>query len=330
MVLPLIVGGIVLVVLVLVFRPVARTGAVAYAQANLRRAAEAAEHLATDGSLADADRETMAAEGGVDDLLLIDPDQSSNDPEVVSVLATDSAWTGSARAETGECFWIRVAAAGGTVYGTGTDCSAEEASARSTRDLARALGARTRAEVARTRNRANERRRASIGGSTRWKGGPVARVSVTVNGVAREAEVEPRTLLVYFLREALGLTGTNVGCDTSSCGSCTVLLDGESVKSCTLLAVQAEGREVTTIEGIATDGQMHPIQDAFHRNHGLQCGYCTPGMIMAAASFLQENPNPTDEQVRESLEGNLCRCTGYQNIVKSILDAAGTMSGAKA
>jgi carbon-monoxide dehydrogenase small subunit len=158
----------------------------------------------------------------------------------------------------------------------------------------------------------------------------VARVSVTVNGVAREAEVEPRTLLVYFLREALGLTGTNVGCDTSSCGSCTVLLDGESVKSCTLLAVQADGREVTTIEGIAADGQMHPIQDAFHRNHGLQCGYCTPGMIMAAASFLQENPNPTDEQVRESLEGNLCRCTGYQNIVKSILDAAGTMSGAKA
>jgi aerobic carbon-monoxide dehydrogenase small subunit len=158
----------------------------------------------------------------------------------------------------------------------------------------------------------------------------VARVSVTVNGVAREAEVEPRTLLVYFLREALGLTGTNVGCDTSSCGSCTVLLDGESVKSCTLLAVQAEGREVTTIEGIAADGQMHPIQDAFHRNHGLQCGYCTPGMIMAAASFLKENPNPTDEQVRESLEGNLCRCTGYQNIVKSILDAAGTMAGAKA
>jgi aerobic carbon-monoxide dehydrogenase small subunit len=158
----------------------------------------------------------------------------------------------------------------------------------------------------------------------------VARVSVTVNGVAREAEVEPRTLLVYFLRESLGLTGTNVGCDTSSCGSCTVLLDNESVKSCTLLAVQAEGREVTTIEGMADDGQMHPIQDAFHRNHGLQCGYCTPGMIMAAAGFLQENPNPTDEQVRESLEGNLCRCTGYQNIVRSILDAAGTMSGAKA
>jgi carbon-monoxide dehydrogenase small subunit len=158
----------------------------------------------------------------------------------------------------------------------------------------------------------------------------VARVSVTVNGVAREAEVEPRTLLVYFLRESLGLTGTNVGCDTTSCGSCTVLVDGESVKSCNLLAAQVDGRDVTTIEGMASDGQMHPIQDAFHRNHGLQCGYCTPGMIMAAASFLRENPNPTDEQVRESLEGNLCRCTGYQNIVKAILDAAGTMSGAKA
>jgi aerobic carbon-monoxide dehydrogenase small subunit len=158
----------------------------------------------------------------------------------------------------------------------------------------------------------------------------VARVSVTVNGNAREAEIEPRTLLVYFLRETLGLTGTNVGCDTSSCGACTVLLDGESAKSCTLLAVQAEGREVTTIEGLANDGEMHPIQDAFHRNHGLQCGYCTPGMIMAAVSLLQETSDPTDEQVRESLEGNLCRCTGYQNIVKSILDAAGTMSGAKA
>jgi len=158
----------------------------------------------------------------------------------------------------------------------------------------------------------------------------VANVSVTVNGVARQADVEPRTLLVYFLRETLGLTGTNVGCDTTSCGSCTVLVDGESVKSCNLLAVQVDGREVTTIEGMATDGQMHPIQEAFHRNHGLQCGYCTPGMIMAAASFLQENSNPTDEQVRESLEGNLCRCTGYHNIVKSILDAAGQMSGAKA
>jgi carbon-monoxide dehydrogenase small subunit len=158
----------------------------------------------------------------------------------------------------------------------------------------------------------------------------VANVSVTVNGVAREADVEPRTLLVYFLRETLGLTGTNVGCDTSSCGSCTVLLDGESVKSCTVLAVQAEGREITTIEGMASNGQMHPIQEAFHRNHGLQCGYCTPGMIMAAASYLKETPNPTEEQVRLSLEGNLCRCTGYHNIVKSILDAAGQMTGAKA
>ena len=158
----------------------------------------------------------------------------------------------------------------------------------------------------------------------------MANVSVTVNGVAREADVEPRTLLVYFLRETLGLTGTNVGCDTSSCGSCTVLLDGESVKSCTVLAVQAEGREITTIEGMASDGQMHPIQEAFHRNHGLQCGYCTPGMIMAAASYLRETPNPTEEQVRLSLEGNLCRCTGYHNIVKSILDAAGQMTGAKA
>jgi carbon-monoxide dehydrogenase small subunit len=155
-------------------------------------------------------------------------------------------------------------------------------------------------------------------------------VSVTVNEVAREADVEPRTLLVYFLRETLGLTGTNVGCDTSSCGACTVLLDGESVKSCTLLAAQADGREVTTIEAMASDGELHPIQEAFHRNHGLQCGYCTPGMIMAAASYLKENPTPTEAQVREALEGNLCRCTGYHNIVKSILDAASQMSGATA
>jgi len=158
----------------------------------------------------------------------------------------------------------------------------------------------------------------------------VTHVSVTVNGERREAEVEPRELLVYFIRETIGLTGTNVGCDTSSCGACTVLLDGESVKSCTLLAAQADGREVTTIEAMASNGTMHPLQDAFHRNHGLQCGYCTPGMIMAAASFLKENPKPTEEEVRESLEGNLCRCTGYQNIVKSILDAAGEMAGAKA
>jgi carbon-monoxide dehydrogenase small subunit len=158
----------------------------------------------------------------------------------------------------------------------------------------------------------------------------VTHVSVTVNGEPREADVEARTLLVYFLREHLGLTGTNVGCDTSTCGTCTVLLDGESVKSCTLLAAQADGREVTTIEGLADGEELHPLQDAFHRNHGLQCGYCTPGMILAAASFLKETPSPTEAEVREALEGNLCRCTGYQNIVKSILDAAGSMSGAKA
>ena len=157
----------------------------------------------------------------------------------------------------------------------------------------------------------------------------VARVEMTVNGVVCEAEVEPRTLLVYFLRETLGLTGTNVGCDTSSCGACTVLVDGESVKSCTMLAVRADGHEITTIEGMAAaDGTFHPLQEAFHRNHGLQCGYCTPGMIMAAASFLAENPSPTEEEVREALKGNLCRCTGYQNIVESILDAAAQMSGA--
>jgi carbon-monoxide dehydrogenase small subunit len=157
----------------------------------------------------------------------------------------------------------------------------------------------------------------------------VTNVSVTVNGVARDADVEPRTLLVYFLRESLGLTGTNVGCDTSSCGSCTVLLDGESVKSCTLLAAQVDGREVTTIEGLASNGQMHPIQEAFRRSHGLQCGFCTPGMVMAAASYLKENPSPTEEEVRHSLEGNLCRCTGYHNIVQAILDAAGQTAGAK-
>jgi carbon-monoxide dehydrogenase small subunit len=158
----------------------------------------------------------------------------------------------------------------------------------------------------------------------------VTQISVTVNGATHRADVEPRTLLVYFLREHLGLTGTNVGCDTSSCGSCTVHVDGESVKSCTMLAAQADGRAITTIEGMATGEDMHPLQDAFHRNHGLQCGFCTPGMIMAASSFLRENPAPTEEEVRESLEGNLCRCTGYQNIVASIMDAAGHMSGAEA
>jgi carbon-monoxide dehydrogenase small subunit len=158
----------------------------------------------------------------------------------------------------------------------------------------------------------------------------VTDVQVTVNGAMRSADVEPRTLLVYFLRETLGLTGTNVGCDTSSCGSCTVMVDGESVKSCTMLAVQADGRDVTTIEGMASDGQMHPLQEAFHRNHGLQCGFCTPGMIMAAASYLKENPRPTEQDVRMALEGNLCRCTGYQNIVTSILDAAAQAGGVTA
>ena len=148
------------------------------------------------------------------------------------------------------------------------------------------------------------------------------RVAITVNGTRREAEVEPRQLLVYFLREQLGLTGTNVGCDTSSCGSCTVLLDGESVKSCTVLAVQAHGHEVTTIEGLATDGELHPVQRAFHEHHGLQCGYCTPGMVLAAVSFLAENPQPSEEEIRHALEGNLCRCTGYHNIVKAIQAAA--------
>jgi carbon-monoxide dehydrogenase small subunit len=154
----------------------------------------------------------------------------------------------------------------------------------------------------------------------------VTHVSVTVNGAMREADVEPRTLLVYLLRETFGLTGTNVGCDTSSCGACTVLLDGESVKSCTLLAAQAVGQRITTIEGLAHNGTLDPVQQAFADHFAAQCGYCTPGMIMAAASYLKEDPNPTEEDVRLALEGNLCRCTGYHNIVKSILDAAGSMA----
>ena len=148
-------------------------------------------------------------------------------------------------------------------------------------------------------------------------------IAVTVNGERREVEVEPRQLLVYFLREQLGLTGTNVGCDTSSCGSCTVLLDGESVKSCTVLAVQADGHEVMTIEGLARDGELHPVQQAFHEQHGLQCGYCTPGMVLAAVSLLQEQPNPSELEIRHALEGNLCRCTGYHNIVRAVQAAAG-------
>jgi carbon-monoxide dehydrogenase small subunit len=148
------------------------------------------------------------------------------------------------------------------------------------------------------------------------------RIGITVNGAEREAEVEPRDLLVYFLREALGLTGTTVGCDTSSCGACTVLLEGESVKSCTVLAVQADGREVTTIEGLAQNGAFHPVQAAFHEQHGLQCGFCTPGMVLATISLLEESPDPSEEEIRHALEGNLCRCTGYQNIVKAVRAAA--------
>ena len=149
------------------------------------------------------------------------------------------------------------------------------------------------------------------------------KVNVTVNGTAHTDEIEPRLLLVHYLRESLGLTGTNVGCDTSSCGACTVLLDGESVKSCTVLAAQADGTSITTIEGLADGDTMHPMQQAFQDNHGLQCGYCTPGMVMAAVSLLEENPAPTEREVREGIEGNLCRCTGYHNIVKAILAAAG-------
>jgi len=152
----------------------------------------------------------------------------------------------------------------------------------------------------------------------------VRRITVTVNGVRHEADVEERELLVYFLREGLNLTGTNVGCDTTSCGACTVHVDGESVKSCTVLAVQADGAEVTTIEGLASNGAMHPMQAAFQQHHALQCGYCTPGMIMAAVGILNENPSPSEEEIRHGLEGNLCRCTGYQNIVAAVTAAAGS------
>jgi aerobic carbon-monoxide dehydrogenase small subunit len=152
-------------------------------------------------------------------------------------------------------------------------------------------------------------------------------VSITVNGVQHSCEVEPRMLLVHFLREMLGLTGTNIGCDTSQCGACTVHLDGISVKSCTVLAVQADGSQVTTIEGLAQNGSLHPMQQAFWDNHGLQCGYCTPGMIMSAVKLVENNPNITEEEIRHGLEGNLCRCTGYENIVKSVKAAAAVMGG---
>jgi aerobic carbon-monoxide dehydrogenase small subunit len=147
-------------------------------------------------------------------------------------------------------------------------------------------------------------------------------ITVTVNGTAHTSDVEPRTLLVHYIREALGLTGTNIGCDTSSCGACTIHVNGEAVKSCTMLAVQADGTSLTTIEGLAQDGEMHAMQKSFMENHGLQCGYCTPGMVMASISLLEENPHPTEAEVRIGLEGNLCRCTGYHNIVKAVLAAA--------
>jgi aerobic carbon-monoxide dehydrogenase small subunit len=158
----------------------------------------------------------------------------------------------------------------------------------------------------------------------------VTQISMRVDGVTYQDEVEPRTLLVHYLRDGVGKVGTVVGCDTSNCGSCTVLLDGVSVKSCTVLAVQADGSEVTTIEGIGSRGQLHPVQQAFHEMHGLQCGFCTPGMIMAAIDLLQENPDPSEDEVREGIEGNLCRCTGYQNIVRAVQQAAGELRGATA
>jgi carbon-monoxide dehydrogenase small subunit len=150
----------------------------------------------------------------------------------------------------------------------------------------------------------------------------MAQISLTVNGKARKAQVEPRLLLVHYLREQLRLTGTHVGCDTSQCGACTVLVDGRSVKSCTMFAVQADGSTITTIEGLATDGQLHPLQRAFWEEHGLQCGYCTPGMIMAAVTLLEQKPKPSEQEIREGISGNFCRCTGYQHIVNAIQRAA--------
>lgn len=153
------------------------------------------------------------------------------------------------------------------------------------------------------------------------------KVNITVNGKVYERDVEPRTLLVHFLRDELGLTGTNIGCDTSQCGACTVHMNGMAVKSCTCLAAQADGAQVTTIEGLATNGKLHPMQQAFWDHHGLQCGYCTPGMIMAATKLVEGQPNITDEEIRHGLDGNLCRCTGYQNIVKAVKAAAAAMGG---
>ena len=153
----------------------------------------------------------------------------------------------------------------------------------------------------------------------------VREVTVTVNGEARSAAVEPRLLLAHFLRQTLGLTGTHIGCDTTSCGACTVLLDGVPVKSCTVLAVQADGREVQTVEGLAAGGTLHPVQQAFHEQHGLQCGYCTPGMMLTSVALLAENPDPTEEEIRWALSGQICRCTGYQNIVKAVQQAGAAL-----
>ena len=150
----------------------------------------------------------------------------------------------------------------------------------------------------------------------------MAQVSITVNGKVRKGNVEPRVLLAHFLREQLNLTGTHIGCDTSQCGACTVLVDGRSVKSCTIFAVQADGSQVTTVEGLARDGQLHPLQEGFWEEHGLQCGYCTPGMIMSAVNLLNEHPKPTEQQIREGISGNFCRCTGYQHIVNAVQYAA--------
>jgi len=153
-------------------------------------------------------------------------------------------------------------------------------------------------------------------------------VTVTVNGAAMEADVEPRLLLVHLLRDTFGLTGTHIGCDTSNCGACTVLVDGESAKSCTMLAVQADGHQITTVEGLASASELHPLQEGFKEEHGLQCGFCTPGMMLSAKALLDANPDPTEEEVRWALSGNLCRCTGYQNIVKSVLWAAAKLRAA--
>jgi aerobic carbon-monoxide dehydrogenase small subunit len=155
------------------------------------------------------------------------------------------------------------------------------------------------------------------------------KINVTVNGVSHQSELEPRMLLVHYLRDALNLTGTHIGCETSLCGACTVLLDGQAVKSCTLFAVQADGAKITTIEGLAAQGKLHPVQEGFWEHHGLQCGYCTPGMIMAAAQLLERNPDPSDEEIRHGLEGNLCRCTGYQHIVQAVQCAAKKIAAGK-